>query len=101
MFSTNSSEADSEVAQGKDKKFLLSKPGMDPAEQQLQDLGGGDLWGRGALVPAGCKPQVQRGLQGRVCDQGPPLLPGGQQARGEPIPSAQTSVTSLLLWPPV
>lgn len=56
MFSTNSSEADSEVAQGKDKKFLLSKPGMDPAEQQLQDLGGGDLWGRGALVPAGCKP---------------------------------------------
>lgn len=48
MLSTNSSEADSEVAQGKDKKFLLSKPGMDPAEQQLQDLGGG-ISGEGGL----------------------------------------------------
>lgn len=59
MFSTNSSEADSEVAQGKDKKFLLSKRGMDPAKQQLQDLGGGDLWGRGALCLLGANPECR------------------------------------------
>lgn len=59
MLSTNSSEADSEVAQGKDKKFLLSKHGMDPAEQQLQDLGGGDPWGRGALCLPGANPECR------------------------------------------